>query len=73
MADVDVKKVKDLMAQKDAIEEEIKELSEVLESVSLYCWSLLIYNDNCFYSKRIKTVCHTRHDSGFFAQYASLH
>jgi len=36
MADVfSMKKVKDLMAKKDAIEKEIKEFQEVLDSVSL--------------------------------------
>ena len=35
MADVSMKKVKDLMAKKDAIEREIKEFQEVLDSVSL--------------------------------------
>ena len=35
MADVSMKKVKDLMAKKGAIEKEIKEFQEVLDSVSL--------------------------------------
>lgn len=34
MADVSMQKVKDLMAKKDAIEKEIKEFQDVLESVS---------------------------------------
>jgi len=34
MADVSMQKVKDLMAKKDAIEQEIKEFQDVLESVS---------------------------------------
>ena len=34
MADVSMRKVKDLMAKKDAIEKEIKEFQDVLESVS---------------------------------------
>jgi IS4 transposase len=33
MADVEMKRVKELIAKKDAIENEIKELKEVLESV----------------------------------------
>jgi len=36
MADVSMKKVKDLMAKKDAIEKEIKEFQDVLESVSYF-------------------------------------
>lgn len=34
MADVSMQKVKDLMAKKDAIEQEIKEFQDVIESVS---------------------------------------
>lgn len=34
MADVSMQKVKDLIAKKDAIEKEIKEFQDVLESVS---------------------------------------
>lgn len=36
MADVSVKKVKELMAKKEAIEKEIKEFQDVLNSVSYY-------------------------------------
>jgi len=36
MADVSMQKVKDLMAKKDAIEKEIKEFQDVLESVSSF-------------------------------------
>lgn len=40
MADVPMQKVKDLIAKKDAIEKEIKEFQDVLESVS-FIWRQL--------------------------------
>lgn len=43
MADVSMKKVKDLMAKKDAIEKEIKEFQEVLDSVSLSSSIFFLY------------------------------
>ena len=47
MADEEVKRVKDLMAKKNSIEEEIKELNEVLESVSLNYLLLAHFYCNC--------------------------
>ena len=48
MADEEVKRVKDLMAKKNSIEEEIKELNEVLESVSLNYLLLAHFYCNCY-------------------------
>lgn len=50
MADVSMKKVKDLMAKKDAIEKEIKEFQEVLDSVSLSS-SILKFHFALYFSK----------------------
>ena len=43
MADEAMKKVKELMAKKDAIEKEIKEFQDVLDSVSPYYEYLEVY------------------------------